>query len=354
MQGAELGFRRTQQDKKRWVRLEPRGNTSTTGASRERQLQLKDCMNPEKGEMTFHLPFPQIERWVDSTPAPELTPLVPVAFAVYNGEQSHAQELPCSDVRGWESYPRLTKSWLCLCVHAKPAGFLTCSGSIARILEGRIMYMSLPQLLTLTPVLGDGFYCWAFPPLILAQVEWEGGEVPIIYFHFSYFCSVFWSEMISYSHQIGTKFSLSPTPLQSLSLQSRRHYIKKKVVSVPTNCDRILFQNYSVGFPCMKLSAIFWKTHYSSQTSLERNPLKGHMMGRKCTGWEQKAQVFPCLPLTGSVYNRITWCPIPSLSLTRWTLQALGQYLQSSASRSCCWASLRWMGPRELARGDLV
>lgn len=57
-------------------------------------------MNPEKGEMTFHLPFPQIERWVDSTPAPELTPLVPVAFAVYNGEQSHAQELPCSDVQG--------------------------------------------------------------------------------------------------------------------------------------------------------------------------------------------------------------------------------------------------------------
>lgn len=87
-------------------------------------------------------------------------------------------------------------------------------------------------------------------------------------------------------------------------------------VSMPTNCDGVLFQNYSVGFTCMKCSAIFYKAHYSSQKSLERNPLKGHMTGRGCSGWEQKARVFPSPPLTGHVHDRITWFLTPSLSLT--------------------------------------
>lgn len=62
-----------------------------------------------------------------------------------------------------------------------------------------------------------------------SRMERRGGGDHL--FWFLHFCSVFWSEMISYSHQIGTKFSLSPTPLQSLSLQSRRHC--KKIFSCP-------------------------------------------------------------------------------------------------------------------------
>lgn len=91
--------------------------------------------------------------------------------------------------------------------------------------------------------------------------------------------------MISYSYQIGTNFFLSPTLLQSLSLQSRRDHKKNKNHVSPTNCDRVLFQNHSVGFTRMKLAAMFYKTpHYSSQKILEKRPLKWHRMGKKCTG----------------------------------------------------------------------
>lgn len=57
--------------------------------------------------------------------------------------------------------------------------------------RGELRILSLWQLLTPTPVRGDRAYRRAASPVIPAQAKREGGEVRVIYFDFSYFCSVF-------------------------------------------------------------------------------------------------------------------------------------------------------------------
>lgn len=60
--------------------LELKSNKLTTGTSIEGNLQLKDYMRPEKGEMTFNLPLPRINRLIDSLLDTKLTPLVYLPF----------------------------------------------------------------------------------------------------------------------------------------------------------------------------------------------------------------------------------------------------------------------------------
>lgn len=68
------GQSRTKKKKKKGGGLEVKSNTPTPGASMERTLQLKDRVNPERGETTLNLPSPQIRRWMDSTLDTERTP----------------------------------------------------------------------------------------------------------------------------------------------------------------------------------------------------------------------------------------------------------------------------------------
>jgi hypothetical protein len=122
----------------------------------------------------------------------------------------------------------------------------------------------------------------------------------------------------------------------------------KKTVSEPTNCDKIISESFSVGFTWMKLSAVFYKTlHYSSQTSVERNLLRG----RKCCGWEEKG-VCPSPPRTGYICEKITQFPSPSLCiLPSPNSKALGTMVIVVHQRDCkipC-VLLTWMGTQELA-----
>lgn len=140
-------------------------------------------------------------------------------------------------------------------VCAQGAGFLPCSGSTARILEVRIIYLSSWQLLILTPVLGDCFTAELFLLWFLPKKSRKAGSGgwTILIFHIFALCfEVQW-------FHTATKLAhvpFSPTPLQSSSPQSGRHYKKKKIVSVPTNCDRIISKSFSVGFSWMKLCSV--------------------------------------------------------------------------------------------------
>ena len=203
-------------------------------------------MSSEKKKMTFNLPSPQINRWIDSLVgfwASTFGLSLSVGFSWEQPEATCIATLRwCPGLRCLPQVQKLLT--LLLCVRAKQAGSLTCAGSTSKILQGRMMCLSLWQLLIPTPVLGDCFYCWAFPPLIPAQEEEEARELGIIYFDFSYFCSLFWSEMISYSPQLAPS-----SPFHQLLY--RLYYCsqdvkKKKIVPVPTNCDRVLFQNHSL------------------------------------------------------------------------------------------------------------
>ena len=176
-----------------------------------------------------------------------------------------------------------TLDFASVCVCAKQAGSLTCAGSTSKILQGRMMCLSLWQLLILTPVHGDCFYCWTFSPLIPVQEEEEARELGNIYFDFSYFCYLFWNEIISYSPQLAPSSPFHQLPYR-LYYCSRD--VKKKSCQCQLTVTGFYFKIILCCFTCLKLPAISYKIlHYSSPIPLERNPLRGHTWaGRALAG----------------------------------------------------------------------
>lgn len=104
------------------------------------------------------------------------------------------------------------------------------------------------------------------------------------YFDFSHVCSLFWSAMISYSYHIGTEFPFHQLPY-GLYRCSQEDIILKNRVSANQLWQDFSSKSSSVGFPCMELAAIFYRTpHYSSETSSEGNPLEA-------PGWAESVLV---------------------------------------------------------------
>lgn len=268
------------------MRVELKGDWLTTGTRVTRKLQSRNDMNSEKREMTFNLPSPQTDRRMDSTGLWAGTFGLSLS-AGFSWGQPEATSIATLRWRpGLRCLPqahKLLTLLLCVCVCAKQAGSLTRAGSTSKIFQGRMMCLSLWQLLIPTPVLGDCFYCWAFSPLIPAQEEEEARELGIIYFNFSYFCSLFWSEMISYSPQLApsSRFHQLPYRLYYCSWD-----VKKKSCQCQLTVTGFYFKSILCCFTCLKLSAIFCKIlHYSSPMPLERNPLRGHTWaGRALAG----------------------------------------------------------------------